>query len=63
MHSWYPSSTLEARRNLSVTNVEKNTERYRDVKVDTKNVSPKRSAKTNGSVEVNQTLDERATWL
>jgi len=44
MHNGYCSSTLETRWKLSVTNVEKNAERYRNVKVDTKNVSPQSSA-------------------
>lgn len=57
------SSAFKTRRNLLVTLVEKNAERYRNVKVDPKNVSPKSSAETNRSLEVNQTLDNRAASL
>ena len=57
------SSTFETRRNLLVTLVEKNAERYRNVKVDSKNVNLESSAETNCSLDVNQTLNKRAAWL
>ena len=57
------SSTFETRRNLLVTLVEKNAERYRNVKVDSKNVNLESSAETDCSLEVNQTLNKRAAWL
>ncbi|CAH2071459.1 unnamed protein product [Thlaspi arvense] len=51
------SSAFETRWNLLVTLVEKNAERYRNVKVYSENVSPKSSAETNRSLKISQTLD------
>jgi len=51
------------RKVILVTSVEKNAKRYGNVKVDAENVSPKSCAETNSSIEVSQTLDERAAWL
>lgn len=54
---------FETRRKVLATFVEKNAERYINVKVDSENVSLKSSAETNCSLEVSQTFDKRATLL
>ncbi|WZY87311.1 hypothetical protein YC2023_033695 [Brassica napus] len=56
-------TALEARGNLFATNIEQQTERYRDVQVVPKDISLERGAKTSSSLKISQSFYKRATWL